>query len=61
MNNVLLKLTWEVLAEGLRDTFNAVILTSYGMTECMPISSPPQTYRLDPSGTSGMCRDSLDK
>jgi hypothetical protein len=55
MNNVLLKLTWEVLAEGLRDTFNAVILTSYGMTECMPISSPPQTYRLDPSGTSGMC------
>eukprot|EP00804_Cyclotella_cryptica_P003579 CCRYP_002201-RB/>CCRYP_002201-RB protein AED:0.01 eAED:0.01 QI:485/1/1/1/0.85/0.62/8/1917/1082 len=43
-----------VLAEGLRDTFGAVILTSYGMTECMPISSPPQTYRLDPSGSSGI-------
>jgi acyl-CoA synthetase (AMP-forming)/AMP-acid ligase II/acetyltransferase-like isoleucine patch superfamily enzyme/acyl carrier protein len=43
-----------VLAEGLRTTFNAVILTSYGMTECMPISSPPQTYRLDPTGTSGI-------
>ena len=24
------------------------------MTECMPISSPPQTYRLDPVGTSGI-------
>ena len=45
----------KVLAEELRSTFNATILTSYGMTECMPISSPPQTYRLDPSGTSGMC------
>eukprot|EP00956_Cyclotella_meneghiniana_P032073 scaffold86406_cov44-Cyclotella_meneghiniana.AAC.6 len=43
-----------VLAEELRSTFNATILTSYGMTECMPISSPPQTYRLDPSGTSGI-------
>ena len=43
-----------VLAESLRSTFGAVILTSYGMTECMPISSPPQTYRLDPTGTSGI-------
>jgi acyl-CoA synthetase (AMP-forming)/AMP-acid ligase II len=43
-----------VLAESLRATFGAVILTSYGMTECMPISSPPQTYRLDPTGTSGI-------
>ena len=43
-----------VLAESLRRTFDAVILTSYGMTECMPISSPPQTYRLDPTGTSGI-------
>jgi acyl-CoA synthetase (AMP-forming)/AMP-acid ligase II len=43
-----------VLAQSLKDTFpNAVILTSYGMTECMPISSPPQDYALDPSGTSG--------
>ena len=31
-----------MLAESLRSTFGAVILTSYGMTECMPISSPPQ-------------------
>eukprot|EP01038_Epipyxis_sp_PR26KG_P009637 gene9637-12976_t len=43
-----------VLAIGLRNTFNAVILTSYGMTECMPISSPPQTYNLEPTGTSGI-------
>lgn len=43
-----------VLAEGLKNTFGAVILTSYGMTECMPISSPPQSYRLDPIGTSGI-------
>jgi len=43
-----------VLAQSLKDTFpNAVILTSYGMTECMPISSPPQNYALDPTGTSG--------
>lgn len=43
-----------VLAQSLRDTFKATILTSYGMTECMPISSPPQTYKLDPTGTSGI-------
>lgn len=42
-----------VLAQRLRDTFQAVILTSYGMTECMPISSPPQNYTLSPAGTSG--------
>ena len=43
-----------VLAKSLKDTFfNAIILTSYGMTECMPISSPPQNYTLDPTGTSG--------
>lgn len=42
------------LAEALRDTFQALILTSYGMTECMPISTPPQSYRLEPSGTSGI-------
>ena len=43
-----------VLAESLKKTFHkAVILTSYGMTECMPIASPPQTYKLDPIGTSG--------
>jgi acyl-coenzyme A synthetase/AMP-(fatty) acid ligase len=43
-----------VLAQTLKDTFQATILTSYGMTECMPISSPPQNYNLDPSGTSGI-------
>ena len=42
------------LAQALKDTFNATILTSYGMTECMPIASPPQNYDLDPIGTSGM-------
>lgn len=42
------------LADKLKQTFfNAVILTSYGMTECMPISSPPQSYKMDPVGTSG--------
>ena len=43
------------LAQSLKETFSrAVILTSYGMTECMPISSPPQSYALDPAGTSGI-------
>lgn len=55
-----LSLVLPVLAEGLRDTFDAVILTSYGMTECMPISSPPQTYRLDPIGTSGKLLERLE-
>lgn len=31
----------------------ATVLPSYGMTECMPISSPPQSYQLDRVGTSG--------
>ena len=30
------------LADALKLTFDAIILTSYGMTECMPISSPTQ-------------------
>ena len=42
-----------VLALGLKATFKCLILTSYGMTECMPISTPPPEYNLDPSGTSG--------
>ena len=42
------------LATALNNVFtNATILTSYGMTECMPISSPPQSYKLNPPGTSG--------
>ncbi|KAI8666877.1 Carrier domain-containing protein [Fusarium sp. Ph1] len=42
------------LACQLRDTFNCVVLPSYGMTECMPISTPPLNYRLDREGTSGI-------
>jgi len=42
------------LAEEMRQTFGAVILPSYGMTECMPISSPPATYDLSKPGTSGV-------
>jgi acyl-CoA synthetase (AMP-forming)/AMP-acid ligase II len=42
------------LAIQLRGSFNgAVVLPSYGMTECMPISAPPITYALDRPGTSG--------
>jgi len=42
------------LAFELRDTFHANVLPSYGMTECMPISSPPFNYQLDKPGTSGV-------
>ncbi|KAH7116342.1 peroxisomal-coenzyme A synthetase [Dactylonectria macrodidyma] len=42
------------LACQLRDTFNSIVLPSYGMTECMPISTPPLDYRLDRPGTSGI-------
>ena len=39
----------------LQETFQgANVLPSYGMTECMPISSPPATYQLDKPGTSGV-------
>lgn len=31
-----------------------LVLPSYGMTECMPISSPPATYDLSKPGTSGV-------
>lgn len=41
------------LAITLRDTFSCIVLPSYGMTECMPIASPPLNYKLDRSGTSG--------
>jgi len=40
------------LAVELRETFGAFVLPSYGMTECMPISSPPANYALDRPGTS---------
>jgi len=42
------------LARELRQTFSANVLPSYGMTECMPISSPPHTYQLEKPGTSGV-------
>ncbi|EIN09770.1 acetyl-CoA synthetase-like protein [Punctularia strigosozonata HHB-11173 SS5] len=43
------------LAIQLKETFNgAVVLPSYGMTECMPIASPPTTYQLDRPGCSGI-------
>lgn len=42
------------LACNLRDTFDCVVLPSYGMTECMPISSPLLDYKLDRPGTSGI-------
>ena len=43
------------LARELRQTFGgAHVLPSYGMTECMPISSPPSTYQLEKPGTSGV-------
>lgn len=42
------------LAESLVQQFGAVVLPSYGMTECMPITCPPQDYKLDKTGTSGV-------
>ncbi|KAJ7912998.1 hypothetical protein B0H13DRAFT_2471972 [Mycena leptocephala] len=42
------------LAVDLRKTFQAVILPSYGMTECMPIASPSVSYRLERPGCSGI-------
>lgn len=43
------------LAQELRKTFGgANVLPSYGMTECMPISSPPSNYELTKPGTSGV-------
>lgn len=42
------------LATRLRDTYGCIVLPSYGMTECMPISTPPVDYTLDRPGTSGI-------
>jgi len=42
------------LARELAQTFSCTVLPSYGMTECMPISSPPYTYSLSKPGTSGV-------
>jgi long-subunit acyl-CoA synthetase (AMP-forming) len=42
------------LAIKLRETFGAKVLPSYGMTERMPISSPPVIYELENPFTSGV-------
>jgi hypothetical protein len=42
------------LAARLQVTFGCTVLPSYGMTECMPISTPPLNYALDRVGTSGI-------
>ncbi len=42
------------LARELQHAFHANVLPSYGMTECMPISSPPANFRLEKPGTSGV-------
>ncbi|KAE8448916.1 hypothetical protein EG329_008712 [Mollisiaceae sp. DMI_Dod_QoI] len=42
------------LAAQLRHTFECTVLPSYGMTECMPISTPLLDYQLDRNGTSGI-------
>ncbi|KAJ7132303.1 AMP-dependent synthetase and ligase [Mycena epipterygia] len=42
------------LAVTLKSVFGAVILPSYGMTECMPIATPPITYQLERPGCSGI-------
>ena len=42
------------LALRLQETFKCTVLPSYGMTECMPISTPPIDYKLDRPGTSGV-------
>ena len=42
------------LAQELRDVFGCAVLPSYGMTECMPIASPPPSYQLERPGCSGI-------
>ena len=42
------------LATELKETFECTVLPSYGMTECMPICTPPLNYTLDRKGTSGL-------
>ncbi|TPX75427.1 hypothetical protein CcCBS67573_g03290 [Chytriomyces confervae] len=43
------------LAVRLRTLFQgSTVLPSYGMTECMPIATPPLDYKLEKPGTSGV-------
>ncbi|KAJ1569041.1 hypothetical protein HK096_004423, partial [Nowakowskiella sp. JEL0078] len=42
------------LANEMKEFFGACILPSYGMTECMPITTPPVGYALERPGTSGI-------
>ena len=41
------------LAARLLETFKCTVLPSYGLTECMPVSSAPLSYRLERPGSSG--------
>ncbi|EKX52743.1 hypothetical protein GUITHDRAFT_84689 [Guillardia theta CCMP2712] len=41
------------LAQDMKDNLGCVVLPSYGMTECMPISSPSCEYNLDHPSSSG--------
>lgn len=42
------------LALRIQATIKCTVLPSYGMTECMPISTPPMDYKLERPGTSGV-------
>mmetsp|Transcript_154873 Transcript_154873/g.281597 ORF Transcript_154873/g.281597 Transcript_154873/m.281597 type:complete len:1558 (-) Transcript_154873:324-4997(-) len=42
------------VAKELRETFKCAVLPSYGMTECMPITSPPPDFSEDAPTTSGL-------
>ena len=41
-------------AKAIAAAYDCVVLPSYGLTECMPVSAPPLTYRLDRPGSSGL-------
>lgn len=46
-------------AVAMRDAYSSttkrtIIMPSYGMTECMPIAAPPDTYNLEKPGSSGL-------
>lgn len=53
------------VAEDMMRTFShgagrdVSIMPSYGMTECMPVSSPPVGFRLEKVGSAGRARLAL--